>query len=104
MDVQERRIGRWCAWGVALLSWIGFFLVLALIFRAAGCNRGSEAGSKSMDVVAGSLGFEARSKTAAAAGATRQSQLLAGDRSVVRTCPIASVAQKVARQESNDNL
>lgn len=78
MDVQERRIGRWCAWGVALLSWIGFFLVLALIFRATGCNRGSEAGSKSMDVVAGSLGFEARSKTAFAAGATRQSPLLAG--------------------------
>ena len=78
MDQQERRFGRWCVWGVALLSWMGFFLVLALLFRATGCNRGSEAGSKSMDVVAGSIGFEARSRTAFAAGATSQSQLLAG--------------------------
>jgi hypothetical protein len=33
MEVQER-IGTWCIWGVILLSWIGFFLVLALIYRA----------------------------------------------------------------------
>jgi hypothetical protein len=38
MGAQER-IGRWSIWGVVLLSWIGFFLVLALMFRATGCNR-----------------------------------------------------------------
>jgi len=61
MDEQER-IGTWCSWGVILLSWIGFFLVLALMFRANGCNRGSEAGTQSMDIVAESLGFEARAE------------------------------------------
>jgi serine/threonine-protein kinase RsbW len=43
MDAQRRRIGTWCSWGVVLLSWIGFFLVLALMFRATGCNRSREA-------------------------------------------------------------
>jgi hypothetical protein len=61
MEPQER-IGTWCTWGVILLSWIGFFLVLALMVRATGCNRSSEAGTQSMDVVAESVGFEARSK------------------------------------------
>jgi len=61
MDEQER-IGTWCSWGVILLSWIVFFLVLALMFRANGCNRGSEAGTQSMDIVAESLGFEARAE------------------------------------------
>ena len=42
MEAQER-IGTWCAWGVILLSWLAFFLVLALMFRATGCNRSSEA-------------------------------------------------------------
>jgi hypothetical protein len=36
--------------------------VLALMFRASGCNRGSEAGTQSMDIVAESVGFEARAK------------------------------------------
>ncbi|SRR5260370_23186409 len=58
MEAQER-IGRWSIWGVVLLSWIGFFLVLALMFRATGCNR-SEARTQSMDIVAESVGFEAR--------------------------------------------
>jgi hypothetical protein len=62
MDVQERRIGTWCAWGVVLLSWIGFFLVLALIFRATGCNRGSEAGTQTKEIVAESVDFGARAK------------------------------------------
>ena len=53
--------GTWCIWGVVLLSWIGFFLVLALMFRATGCNR-SEAGTQNMDVVAKSVGFESRAK------------------------------------------
>ena len=61
MDAQER-IGTWCAWGVILLSWIAFFLVLALMFRTTGCNRSSEAGTQSMDIVVESVGFEARSK------------------------------------------
>jgi hypothetical protein len=61
MEAQER-IGTWSAWGVILLSWIGFFLVLALMFRATGCNRSSEAGTQSVDIVAESVGFEARSK------------------------------------------
>jgi hypothetical protein len=60
MEAQER-IGTWCIWGVVLLSWIGFFLVLALMFRATGCTR-SEAGTPSMDIVAESVGFEARAK------------------------------------------
>ena len=51
MEAQER-IGTWCAWGVILLSWIAFFLVLALMFRATGCNRSSEARTQSMDIVA----------------------------------------------------
>ena len=51
MEAQER-IGTRSAWGVILLSWISFFLVLALMFRATGCNRSSEAGSQSMDIVA----------------------------------------------------
>jgi len=50
MEAQDR-IGTWCSWGVILLSWIGLFLVLALMFRATGCNRSSE-----------SVGFEARAK------------------------------------------
>jgi hypothetical protein len=62
MDAQERRIGTWCSWGVILLSWIGLFLVLALMFRATGCNRSSEAGTQSMGIVAESVGFEARAK------------------------------------------
>jgi hypothetical protein len=49
MDVQERRIGTWSAWGVVLLSWIGFFLVLALIFRATSCNRSSGSGTSADD-------------------------------------------------------
>jgi hypothetical protein len=61
MEAQER-IGTWCAWGVILLSWIAFFLVLALMFRATGCNRSSEAGTQSVDIVAESVGFEARAK------------------------------------------
>jgi len=61
MDVQER-IGLWCAWGVVLLAWIGLFLVLALMFRATGCNRSSKAGTESMDIVVRSVGFEARAK------------------------------------------
>jgi hypothetical protein len=61
MEAQER-IGTWCAWGVTLLSWIAFFLVLGLMFRATGCNRSSAAGTQSMDIVAESVGFEARAK------------------------------------------
>jgi hypothetical protein len=41
------------------LDWV--FLVLALMFRATGCNR-SEAGTQTMDIVAKSVGFEARAK------------------------------------------
>jgi hypothetical protein len=55
MEAQER-IGTWCAWGVILLSWIAFFLVLTLMFRATGCNRSSEAGTQSVDIVAESVG------------------------------------------------
>jgi hypothetical protein len=58
MDAQERRIGTWWSWGIILLSWIGFFLVLALMFRATGCNRSIEVGTQSMDIVAESIGFE----------------------------------------------
>jgi hypothetical protein len=61
MELQER-IGTWCAWGIILLSWIMLFLVLALMFRATGCNRRSEVGTHSVDVVAESVGFEARPK------------------------------------------
>jgi len=61
METQER-IGTWCAWGVILLSWIAFFLVLALMFRTTGRNRSSEAGTQSIEIVAESEGFEARSK------------------------------------------
>jgi hypothetical protein len=84
MDVQEQRIGMCCAWGVALFSWIGFFVVLALMFRATGCNRGSEAGSKSALVVAGSVVFESRSKN-------RPLQ------------PIGCVAEKDGLSQSNNN-
>jgi uncharacterized iron-regulated membrane protein len=45
MGAQERRIGTWCSWGVILLSWIGLFFVLALMFKATGCNSSSEAGT-----------------------------------------------------------
>jgi hypothetical protein len=51
METQER-IGTWSIWVVILLSWIGFFLVLALMFRATGCNRSSKAGTQSVDIVA----------------------------------------------------
>jgi hypothetical protein len=34
MEVQER-IGKCSSWGVILPSWIGLFLVLALMFRVA---------------------------------------------------------------------
>jgi len=51
MEAQER-IGTWCAWGIVLLSWIALFFVLALMFRATGCNRSSEAGTQSTDIVA----------------------------------------------------
>jgi hypothetical protein len=61
MEAQER-VGPWCTWGVFLLSWIAFFLAMALMFRATGCNRSSEAGTQSVDIVAESVGFEARSK------------------------------------------
>ena len=61
MEAQER-IGTWCSWGVILLSWIGLFLVLALMFRATGCNRSSKAGTQSMYIVAESASFEARAK------------------------------------------
>jgi hypothetical protein len=61
MEAQER-IGTWSSWGVILLSWIVLFLVLALMFRATGCSRSSEAGTQSMDIVAESVGFEARAK------------------------------------------
>ena len=54
MEAQER-IGTWCSWGVILLSWIGLFLVLALMFRATGCNRISEAETQSMDILAESV-------------------------------------------------
>jgi hypothetical protein len=64
MGAQER-IGTWCAWGIILLSWIAFFLVLALMFRATGCNRSSEAGTQSVDIVAESVGFKARAKNGA---------------------------------------
>ena len=64
MGAQER-IGAWCAWGIAVLSWTGLFFVLALMFRAPGCNRSSEAGTQSMDIVAKSIGFEARAKSGA---------------------------------------
>jgi hypothetical protein len=43
MGAQERRIGTWLSWGVVLLSWIGLFLVLAVMFRASGCNRSNGA-------------------------------------------------------------
>jgi len=61
MYAQER-IGTWSIWGVVLLSWIGFFLVVALMFRATGCNPSSKAGTQGVDIVAESVGFEARSK------------------------------------------
>jgi hypothetical protein len=61
MEAKER-IGTWFIWGVTLLSWIELFLMLALTFRATGCNRSSEAGTQSMDIVAESVGFEGRSK------------------------------------------
>jgi hypothetical protein len=61
MEAQER-IGTWWIWGFILLCWIVFFLVLALMSRATGCNRSSEAGTQSMDIVAESVGFEARAK------------------------------------------
>ena len=61
MEVQER-IGTWCSWGVILLSWIGLFLVLALMFRATSCNRSSKAGTQSMYIVAESVSFEASAK------------------------------------------
>ena len=64
MELQER-IGTWCAWGVILLSWIAFFLVLALMFRATGCNRSSEAGTQSVDIVAESVGFKNLDKATA---------------------------------------
>jgi len=51
METQER-IGTWSIWAVILLSWIGFFLALALMFRATGCNRSSKAGTQSVDIVA----------------------------------------------------
>jgi serine/threonine-protein kinase RsbW len=76
LDAQER-IGTWCSWGVVFLSWIGFFLVLALMFRATGCNHSSEEGTQSVDVIAESVSFAARSRTFAE-GAARQSQLSAG--------------------------
>ena len=41
---------------------MAFFLVLALMFRATGCNRSSEAGTQSMHIVDESVGFEARAK------------------------------------------
>jgi hypothetical protein len=61
VEAQDR-IGTWCAWGIILLSWITFFLVLALVFRATGCNRSSEAGTQSVDIVAESVSFEASAK------------------------------------------
>ena len=61
MDAQER-VGTWCSWGVVFLSWIGLFFVLALMFRATGCNRSRDAGTQSMDIVAESVGFEAGAK------------------------------------------
>jgi hypothetical protein len=63
MEAKER-IGRWCSWGVFLLSWIALFFVLALMFRATGCNRSSEAGTDSTDIIAESVGFGARAKNA----------------------------------------
>ena len=61
MEAHDR-IGMWCSWGVILLSWIGLFLVLALMVRASGCNRSGEAGTSRVDVVAQSVGFEARAR------------------------------------------
>ena len=77
MDTQER-IGAWCSWGVILLSWIGLFLVLALMFRATSCNRSSEAGTQSMDVIAESANLGRDPATRFAEGATTQSQFSAG--------------------------
>lgn len=59
MEAQER-IDKWSIWGVIVLFWLELFLILALMFRATGCNRSSEAGTRSMDIVAESVGFEAR--------------------------------------------
>ena len=70
MEAQER-IGTWCSWGVILLSWIGLFLVLALMFRATGCNRSREAGTESLDIVARSAGFRARANTAPSSGSNK---------------------------------
>jgi hypothetical protein len=39
----------WSAWVVILLSWVALFIVLALIFRATGCNRSSEASAPADD-------------------------------------------------------
>lgn len=64
MGAQER-IGAWCAWSVAVLSWTGLLFVLALMFRATGCNRSSEAGTQSMVIVAESVGFEVGAKSGA---------------------------------------
>jgi hypothetical protein len=58
----------WSAWAVILLSWIALYLVLALMFRATGCNRSSKAGTQSLDIVAESVGFEARAKSGALCG------------------------------------
>jgi serine/threonine-protein kinase RsbW len=59
---SQEQIGTWCSWGVVLLAWIVFFLVLAFMFRATGCNHSSKAGAQSMDVIAESVSFEARSR------------------------------------------
>jgi hypothetical protein len=39
--------------------------VLALMFRATGCNRSSEAGTQSVDIVAESVGFKNLDKATA---------------------------------------
>jgi hypothetical protein len=41
----------WSAWVVIVLSWVALFIVLALIFRATGCNRSSEARAPADDRV-----------------------------------------------------
>lgn len=51
MEAQER-IDKWSIWLVIVLSWLELFLILALMFRTTGCNRSSELGTRSTDIIA----------------------------------------------------